>query len=345
MTVKHTHAPTKTHRTRTAHALAHTPHSLIHSLKLQVKEDIARLARGSTTVASMHSMSVASRNDCSLDASVSSQGAGGPMSNHIQPCPSSVDPSLPTPPQERQGEQAKARGGVGVGASPRSGRWAVRSSRGAAGAEELGQGRRTDWCRDLLGRFVVEDGLGRMVRANGGSEQGCRGGESTGRVSVSGSVTQIDEDGADRERGSAVAVAAAPAADTDAGEQQGRTTYSNLSGAPKPPPFQRAMSSESADASFRRVASLSRHITGAPPYAYTGRQREVAFKVYADPGTLLLDLPTLCVAVLPAGKRCVYTDSSMWLGRCGTSGSSRPCASLLQGGPPGGVSCGVTRRP
>ena len=142
-------------------------------------------------------------------------------------------------------------------------------------AYELGQGGRTDWCRDSLGRFVVEDGLGRMVRANGGSEQVCRGGESTGGVSVSGSVTEIDED---RDRGCAVAVAAAPAGHTDAGEQ-GRTTYSNLSGAPKPPPFQRAMSSESADASFRRVASLSRHITGAPPYAYTGRQREVAFKV------------------------------------------------------------------
>ena len=163
-----------------------------------------------------------------------------------------------------------------MGVSPKSGKWAVRSSRGAAGAEELGQGGRTDWCRDSLGRFVVEDGLGRMVRASGGSEQVCRGGESTGGVSVSGSVPGIDED---RDRGCAVAVAAAPAGDTDAGEQQGRTTYSNLSGAPKPPPFQRAMSSESADASFRRVASLSRHITGAPPYAYTGRQREVAFKV------------------------------------------------------------------
>ena len=240
---------------------------------MQVKEDIARLARGTTTVASM---SVASRNDCSLAASVSSHGAGVPMSNRIQPCPSSVDASLPTPPQEREGKQAKARGGVGVGVSPKSGKWAVRSSRGAAGAEELGQGGRTDWCRDSLGRFVVEDGLGRMVRASGGSEQVCRGGESTGGVSVSGSVPEIDED---RDRGCAVAVAAAPAGDTDAGEQQGRTTYSNLSGAPKPPPFQRAMSSESADASFRRVASLSRHITGAPPYAYTGRQREVAFKV------------------------------------------------------------------
>ena len=225
--------------------------------------------------------------------------------------------------------------------SPKSGKWAVRSSRGAGGAEELGQGGRTDWCRDSLGRFVVEDGLGRMVRASAGSEQVCRGGESTGGVSVSGSVPEIDED---RDRGCAVAVAAAPAGHTDAGAQ-GRTTYSNLSGAPKPPPFQRAMSSESADASFRRVASLSRHITGAPPYAYTGRQREVAFKVYADPGTLLLDLPTLCVAVLPAGKRCAYTDSSMWLGRCGTSGSSRRSGSLLRGGSPGGVSCGVTRRP
>ena len=140
---------------------------------MQVKEDIARLARGTTTVASM---SVASRNDCSLAASVSSHGAGVPMSNRIQPCPSSEDASLPTPPQEREGKQAKARGGVGVGVSPKSGKWAVRSSRGAAGAEQLGQGGRTDWCRDSLGQFVVENGLGRMVRANGGSEQGARKG-------------------------------------------------------------------------------------------------------------------------------------------------------------------------
>ena len=194
-----------------------------------------------------------------------------------------------------------------MGVSPKSGKWAVRSSRGAAGAEQLGQGGRTDWCRDSLGRFVVEDGLGRLVRASGGSEQVCRGGESTGGVSVSGSVTEIDED---RDRGCAVAVAAAPAGHTDAGAQ-GRTTYSNLSGAPKPPPFQRAMSSESADASFRRVASLSRHITGAPPYAYTGRQREVAFKVC--PSLLLAVVGSTRTLCCRAARRQAHTDSG-WAG-------------------------------